>query len=137
MRRSPLVAAILSGSFALQLLLAGGGSTCVDPAHGSLAGHSDPGQPAMAGMDMSMDMSMSVSEHGPDSDQAPSTDQAPCDQPTAPSSCQVLAACASGFFTSALADYDVSDHLPAQRVTRPALTLSSRTVPPELPPPRA
>lgn len=133
MRRSPLVAAILSGSFALQLLLAGGGTTCVDPAHGSLTRHSDPGLPAMAGMDMSM----SMPNHGPDAKQTPSTDQAPCDQPTAPSNCQVLAACATSVVASAIVNLDTSNVTIAERITLPTLALSSRAIPPEPPPPRA
>ena len=133
MRRSPLVAAILSGSFALQLLLAGGGTTCVDPAHGWLTGHSDPGLPAMAGMDMSM----SMPNQGPDAKQTPSTDQAPCDQPTAPSNCQVLAACATSIVASAIVNLDTSGVSIAERITLPTLALSSRAIPPEPPPPRA
>lgn len=133
MRRSPLVAAILSGSFAFQLLLAGGGTTCVDHAHASLAGHSDPGPAAMAGMDMSM----SMGDHGRDADRTPSTDQAPCDQPTAPSNCQVLAACATSIVVSAIVDLKMSDVTITQRITRPTLALSSRAIPPEPPPPRA
>lgn len=133
MRRSPLVAAILSGSFAFQLLLAGGGTTCVDPTHGSPAGYSDPGLAAMAGMDMSM----SMPDHGPDAKQTPSTDQAPCDQPTAPSNCQVLAACATSVVASAIVNLDTSDVTIAERITLPTLALSSRAIPPEPPPPRA
>jgi hypothetical protein len=133
MRRSPLVAAILSGSFAFQLLLAGGGTTCVDPAHGSLAGDSDPGLPAMAGMDMSM----SMPDHGPDADYTPLTDPTPCDQPTAPSDCQVLAACATSIVVSAIVDLEMRDVTITERITRPTLALSSRAIPPEPPPPRA
>ena len=132
MRRSPLVAAILSGSFALQLLLAGGGTTCVDPAHGSPAGYSDPGLAAMAGMDMTM----SMPDQGPDAKHTPSTDQAPCDQPTAPSNCQVLAACATSIVASAIVNLDTSDVTIAERITLPTLALSSRAIPPEPPPPR-
>lgn len=133
MRRSPLVAAILSGSFAFQLLLAGGGTTCVDPAQGSLAEYPDPGLAAMAGMDMST----SMSDQGRDANHTRSTDQAPCDQPTAPSKCQVLAACATSIVVSAIVDLEMSDVTITERITRPTLALSSRAIPPEPPPPRA
>lgn len=133
MRRSPLVAAILSGSFAFQLVLAGGGTTCVDPGHGSLVGYSDPSLAAMAGMDMSM----SMGDQGGDANHAPSTDQAPCDQPTTPGKCQVLAACATSIVISAIVDLEMSDVTIAERIARPMLALSSRAIPPEPPPPRA
>ena len=133
MRRSPLVAAILSGSFAFQLLLAGGGTTCVDPGHGSVAGYPDASTPPMAGMDMSM----SMGDQGRDANHAPSTDQAPCDQPTAPGNCQVLAACATSIVVSAIVDLEMSDVTITERMTRPTLALSSRAIPPEPPPPRA
>ena len=133
MRRSPLVAAILSGSFAFQLVLAGSGTTCVDPAHGSLAGGSDPGLATMAGMDMST----SMGDQGGDVDHTPWTDQAPCDQPTAPGKCQVLAPCATSIVVSAIVDLEMSDVTISERITRPTLALSSRAISPELPPPRA
>lgn len=93
----------------------------------------------MAGMDMTMDMSMSMSGQGPiaDSEQMPAGHQGPCGQPTAPSDCQVLAACATGLFASAVADLELGDRIISGRVTRPQLSLSSRSIPPEPPPPRA
>lgn len=89
----------------------------------------------MAGMGTPMDMP----DHGAPAvpGEIPSDGGAPCDQPVTPGDCQVLAPCAGGVFVSAPPNVDSSARIDSRVVARPALALASRTIPPELPPPRA
>lgn len=135
MRRSPFVAALLSGSFALQLVLAGAGATCVDPDHS--AGHANEGAEAhsMTGMETATEMPDYGAPVLPG--EATQPGEAPCDQPVTPGDCQVLAPCAGGIFFSAGSDISASARVISRALPRPVLALSSTTIPPELPPPRA
>ena len=123
MTRSPLVAVLLSISFAFQLLLAGGGAACVDADHGAMHAAGSAGDQAMADMDMTMDMP---------------TDgrQAPCDQPATPGACQLMGPCSVSFIAISVAELDRRVVEPAGAIGALALAPLSRTVAPELPPPR-
>lgn len=107
---------------------------CIDPDHGSSHADAASGH-AMAGMGMPMDLPDHEAPVAPG--ESPSNGGAPCDQPVTPGDCQVLAPCAGGALANAPADIDGSARLGSHVLARPALTLSSRTIPPELPPPRA
>lgn len=137
MRRS-LVAMLLSASFAFQLLLAGAGSMCVMPSGGAntaavvmTGGTSDAGMPDMAMPGMPRNDGTPESSHG----HAPNG--APCDQPGTPAACPVMAPCAGGFIAIASPTGAVPAEVPVGVVVSAATAPSSRTVPPEPPPPRA
>ena len=126
MRRIRTFAAVASAALSFQLILAGSGFACVMPAmtHAEVGAATDAG---MAGMEM------------PASDQPTprSSDDAPCHLPWAPAGCQPMAPCAPAVMTSAMVTFDapapVVETVREQRTTAPP----TRTVPPELPPPRA
>lgn len=120
MTRSPIVAALLSLSLAFQLMLVGGGASCVDGDHASM--HSSATDvAAMSGMDMPM----------PEGD-----GHEPCDQSATPGACKVTAACSGGFIAVAAADLDRPVPAGTRAVGLIPTAPPSRTVPPELPPPR-
>lgn len=129
MRRSPLVAFVLSFSFALQLVLARDGTTCVMPGaeHDGMA-MAMAGQPAV---DMSaMDMPADVSPDG-------ARQESSCDHESAATACLVMAPCASGFLAIAAPVDDDAGALPERIAVATVVMPPSRTNPPELPPPRA
>ncbi len=123
MTRSPLTAALLSISLGFQLLLAGGGGACVDADHGAMHRAETADNPAMAGMDMNMPM--------PESENA-----APCDQPATPGACQLMGPCSLSFIAISLPELDRPTHGSLRAVGAIPLAPPSRTVAPELPPPR-
>lgn len=134
MFRSRLLAALLAASFAVQLLLAGVGSTCVR-ARDVVSSSADV---SMAGMDMSSDRRDATDMPAPSNDRAhPTRDDAPCGGTASSPACLVLSACATGFVsvasTDAVREYALSTAVAASNVDTPA----SRSVAPELPPPRA
>lgn len=140
MQRSPLVATLLSLALGLQLALAAVGVTCVMPsggtAHVSNAGMS---QMDMAGMDMAgMDMAgMPAGEDTAPSSHSHGPDGAPCDQPGTAEACQIMAPCAGAFVAVAPSRARASADIPAAVLAVSVATPSSRTIPPEIPPPRA
>jgi hypothetical protein len=128
MRPSPLVALLLSFSFALQLVLARDGTTCVMPGaehHGM-----EMATPAQTAVDMSaMDMSTHAS---PD---APPTESS-CNHESAATACLVMAPCAGGFLAIAAAVDDDAAAMPDRIAAATIVMPPSRSSPPELPPPR-
>lgn len=140
MQPSRLVATLLSLSLGFQLALAAAGVTCVMPssgaAHESSAATS---QMDMAGMDMSgMDMAgMPMGEGAAPSSHSHGPDGAPCDQPGTPEACQVMAPCAGAFVAVAPNRVRAPVDVPAGVLAVSVATPPSRTIPPELPPPRA
>ena len=140
MKSSPLVATLLSLSLGLQLALAAVGVTCVLPsggaAHVSSAGTS---QMDMAGMDMAgMDMANMPADDGSEpASHSHGPDGAPCDQPGTPEACQVMAPCAGAFVGVAPSRARALADVPAAVLAVSVATPASRTIPPELPPPRA
>jgi hypothetical protein len=132
MFRSRFLATLLAASFAVQLLLAGEGSTCVR----TRAVVSNGADVSMAGMDMSNDRRDATDAPAPSNDRT-HQDDAPCGGTASSPACLVLSACASGFVsvasTDAVRERGLSIAVPASNVDTPA----SRSVAPELPPPRA
>jgi hypothetical protein len=129
MRRSPLVALLLSFSFALQLVLARDGTTCVMPG----AEHHGMAMATVAApaVDMSaMDMPLDVSPDG-------GPQKSSCDHESAATACLVMAPCASGFLTISATVNDDAGALPERIAVATVVMPPSRTNPPELPPPRA
>lgn len=129
MRRSPRVALLLSLSFALQLVLARDGTTCVMPGaehHGM-----EVATAAETAVDMSaMDMSPAVSP-----DAAPR--EPSCNHESAATACLVMAPCASGFLAIGVTVNEDAGAVPERIAVATVVMPSSRTNPPELPPPRA
>ena len=140
MMRSPLVATLLSLSLGLQLALAAVGVTCVMPSggetHSASAGIAEM---EMAGMDMAgMDMAgMLAGEGTAPASHSHGPDGAPCDQPGTPEACQVMAPCAGAFVAVAPSRARALADVPTAVLAVSVATPPSRTIPPELPPPRA
>jgi hypothetical protein len=129
MKRSRLVALLLSLSFTLQLALARDGTTCVmpgDETHASAM--SMAGQPAvdMSSMDMSLDVLPGAAPR-----------ESSCDHEATATACLVMAPCASGFVAVAATFDDDAAGLPERVVPATIVMPPSPTIPPELPPPRA
>ena len=128
MRRTRIVALLLSFSFALQLVLARDGTTCVMPG----AKHAGMEMPtvAQAPIDMSaMDMSSVASP-----DAAPQ--ESSCNHESATTACLVMAPCASGFLAIAATVNEDAGALPERIAVTTVVMPPSLTTPPELPPPR-
>ena len=133
--RSRILAVFLSASFAVQLVLAGVGTTCVR--EGSDRGASAAG--SMAGMDMPGAGRATAGESRYASADAglPARSDAPCNQTDYRSICQILSACATGFVTVAQSEVAVELELAVAVPALQAEAPTSRSVAPELPPPRA
>lgn len=133
MKRSSLVATLLSCSFTLQLMLAGTGTTCVMPGGGA-----DTMAPsANAGMDMAGMTNMPAGEHAPTPSDERVPMQAPCDQPSSPGTCQVMAPCSGGFVVIAFGNADKAADPPSGVVSAIIIMPPSPDIQPKLPPPRA
>lgn len=140
MKRSPLIATLLSLALGLQLALAAVGVTCVMPSGGTAhVLNAVTSQMDMRGMDMSgMDMAgMPAGEGTAPSSHSHGPDGAPCDQPGTREACQVMAPCAGAFVAVAPSRARASADIPAAVLAVSVATPRSRTIPPELPPPRA
>ena len=125
MTRSPLVAALLSLSLAFQLLLASGGPACIDADHGAMHPADSGAGEGMAGMDMATDTPMPGGDN-----------EAPCDQPATPGACQLMGPCSISFIAIAVVELDRPALVSPRAVGTIALAPHSRTIAPELPPPR-
>jgi hypothetical protein len=130
-----LVATLLSGSFALQLLLAGVGSACVMP-RGAAHAPASPAAEAQAGM-AGMDMSGAPAADHATTQAQDHGDGVPCDQPGTSRMCQVMASCAGGFVVGESNEQRVAVVVPSAVESSIVTAPSSRTIAPELPPPRA
>ena len=125
-----LAATLVFTSFAFQMLVAEG-VACV-----TTVGAGEARMLAMPEMDMSgSDMTGPPASHH--ASQESEAHHPPCDQPTAPSSCQLMAPCAASFIVGAAADGATEWHVAEGVAPTRALEPSSRTDPPEFPPPRA
>jgi hypothetical protein len=139
MPRTRIFAAVLAFTLSLQLGLAGRGDTCV----GRSAGVEPMGmamqESAMRDVDVSGQPLQASDRHRSASPTARqhSSSGVPCDRSPASTTCQLFASCAAGFVT-ARASAPIARQ---DRPERPRMTdvppLSSRTIAPELPPPRA
>lgn len=127
MRRIRAFAAVATAGLFFQVILAGSGFTCVMP----VAAHADKGA-AVADRDMA-GMQMPVSDQS-----APnSSDDTPCHLPWAPAGCQPMAPCTPAVMISAMVTFDASARVVEAVREQYAVAPPTRTVPPELPPPRA
>lgn len=134
MYRFRLLAPLLVVSFAVQLLLAGIGASCV----GASVGGSTAAADAMVGMDMSGTGDARSTPASPTSrdHERPADDQS-CNRPANPVLCQVLSVCASGAVTVAALTAEPDDAPHAVQLALDVATPPSRSIAPELPPPRA
>lgn len=139
MKRSSLVATLTVCSLGLQLALAAGGVTCVVPtgtAHVSDAGEllMDMADMGMAGMDMT---GMPTGDDTAPVSRPSDPDGASCDQPGTSEACLVIAPCAGAFVAVAPNGVRALVDVPAAVLAVSVTTPASRTIQPELPPPRA
>jgi hypothetical protein len=127
MRRSRRLPALAALVLMLQLILLGSGLACAIPGMGDHTANA-----GMAQMDMDSGSSMpSAPQHAPDHDGSP------CSLPWAPAGCHSMAPCAPAAVASqtvALLPAPLVEHEMARLVI---LAPPSRSIPPELPPPRA
>jgi hypothetical protein len=128
MRRSQLVALLLFFSFALQLVLARDGTTCVMP------GAEHRGMEMMTLAQPAVDMSAMGMSTDVAQDEAPQ--ESSCDHEAAATACLVMAPCAGGFLAVA-ATVDDAGALPERIAVATIVMPPSLTTPPEPPPPRA
>ena len=125
-----LVATLVFTAFAFQMLVAEG-VACV-----TTVGAGEGQMLAMPEMDMSgFDMANPPASHH--SSQGTEAHHPPCDQPTVPTSCQLMAPCAVSFIVVPAGGDATEWQVSARVVPTRALEPSSRTDPPEFPPPRA
>ena len=136
MHHRRFLAVLIALTLALQLALAGRGATCVTSSGDDERMAMTRGESDMSGMDMSG----GTPEPSAATPQSPAQDHetgdAPCDRSPAAKNCQPFASCAAGIMvadaSAGAANPDISS---APRVADfPALV--SRTIAPELPPPR-
>lgn len=127
-RRSSILATLLSGVMALQLLLGGGGMLCAMSQRDSMAG-------MQMGMRMASRTATVSAQHvtatGTSADQPCGGDQG------VPPRCASMAACAPSAFLSAVPVAPCALRVPSVVIAAPTVALFSHTSAPELPPPRA
>jgi len=138
MHRHRPFAILLAFALSFQLLLAGKGETCVgQPISGDRMDMASSGS-AMSDMGMS---NGSADQGFREEGSAPTKDRrsgdAPCDRSPASTSCQLFASCAAGFVATQSSDELQRQERPATPRLTSVASLSSRTIAPELPPPRA
>jgi hypothetical protein len=136
MHRRRFLAVLVTLTLALQLALAGSGTACVASSGDGERMAMTESEPRMSGMDMSS----GTHEAGDAKSQSPAQDHetgdAPCDRSPASTTCQPFASCAAGVMVAdASAVLGSEDASTTPRVIH-ALALLSRTIAPELPPPR-
>ena len=135
-----IFAVLLAFTLSLQLVLAGKGETCVGQVLGG--GRTGMAMSASAMRDMGMDVPQSPGASAVDGDHGSTpaglqSSSAPCDRSPATTTCQLFASCAAGFIAATADEAIIQRDAPAgPRVTTLA-SLSSRSIAPELPPPRA
>jgi hypothetical protein len=135
-----IFAALLAFALSLRLALAGEGETCVGQAVGGERAGMTTSASAMREMGMDVEQSAAAPivdrEHGSTpSDRQPS--RIPCDRAPATTTCQLFASCAAGFVVVAVANATIEHDTPASPRVTTIASLSSRSIAPELPPPRA
>jgi hypothetical protein len=125
-KRIRVFAAIAFAGLFLQLILAGSGFACVIPT----ASHGGDGAMASGATMVGMEM--------PASDQSipASPDETPCHLPWAPAGCQPMAPCSPAVMTSPAVTFDSPPSVVEGVSRHTVIAPPTRTVPPELPPPR-
>ena len=136
-----IFAVLLAFALSFQLVLAGKGETCIGQVLGGELAATTMSASAMRamGMDVPKGPGASVVDRDHGSKSAPNQQPGgtPCDRSPATTTCQLFASCAASFVVAAageaITQYDAPE---SPRVTTIA-SLSSRSIAPELPPPRA
>ena len=136
--RNRVLAFFVFVALSLQLGLAGAGVTCLAPSGAAAASQAGDEMVAMSGMGMTGPSERTV-KTGMDApapgEQGPGS--IPCERVPVSTSCQLFASCAAGFVVAdSRAAYTVQVTSSSLRVIE-LITPPSRTVAPELPPPRA
>lgn len=133
LRITTLLTALIA--FVLQLSLAGGGVGCRMEAHASVDGGMQMAGMHMAGMDAD---GLAHPTDAPAPGTSTSEEEAPCDHGPTSAACQSMASCASAVAMvlpiDVLAEHGITVASVLPAVVRAPM---SRSIPPELPPPRA
>jgi hypothetical protein len=128
-------AVLLTSALSLQLALAGNGETCVGGSLGDRRTGVTMSESAMREMGLPGSVAQEASR---DEGSAPARNQQPpCDRSPAGISCQLFASCAAGFVIAETSEAIGHQARAARARLTDSASLSSRTIVPELPPPRA
>ena len=136
-----IFAVLLAFALSFQLVLAGKGETCVGQVLGGQ--RTAVTMSASAMRDMGMDVRQSPGAAAVDGDHGstPAPNQqssgAPCDRSPATTTCQLFASCAAGFVAATAGEAVIQRDAPASPRVTTLASPSSRSIAPELPPPRA
>lgn len=138
MIRNRLVGILVSFAFSLQLVLAGTGVTCLAPSSTAANARAGDEMAGMSGMDIrgasKYQTNTGKTASAPDERD---TGRNPCERTPASTNCQLFASCAAGFVAADTRSNDAAHIAPSTVRVIEWLTPSSRTIAPELPPPRA
>ncbi|MEO6526345.1 MAG: hypothetical protein ABIP93_06945 [Gemmatimonadaceae bacterium] len=138
MMQHRIFAVLLACTLSLQLVLAGVGVTCLAPSGADAGSRAADGMAGMSGMEMSDPAGQGVATG--DAASAPQKQRSssiPCERAPASANCQLFASCAAGFVVADPAIGVAPQPSPSTVRVIELLTPTSRTIVPELPPPRA
>jgi len=131
-------AVILSFALSLQLALAGAGVTCVGPSGADSVAPTRGIASGMSDMDMTGPMEQHVGTRPESSAQrTPASKGVPCERSQASANCQLFASCAAGFVAAGTYAEDAVQSTSSDVGVIALLAPATRTIVPELPPPRA
>ena len=137
MIRSRLFAVLVSFTLSLQLVLAGAGVTCLAPSGAETSSRAVDDVVGMSGMNMTDAAGRASASKNDSAPEERGSGSIPCERAPAWTNCQLFASCAAGFVAADTRANDAAQvALSTLRVIE-LLAPSSRTVAPELPPPRA
>ena len=137
MIRNRLLAVLVSFALSLQLVLAGAGVTCLAPSGAAASSRVGDGMAGMRGMDMTDSGGRASASKNTSAPEERGSSRNPCERAPASTNCQLFASCAAGFVAADTRTNDAARVAPSTLRVIELLTPSSRTVAPELPPPRA
>ena len=136
MHHRRFLAVLIALTLALQLALAGRGATCVGSSGDDEQMAMTQGEPDMSGMEMSggTHEPSATTRESPARDHE--TSDAPCDRSPATTNCQPFASCAAGIMVADASAVDDNRQVSSTPRVNDSPALVSRTIAPELPPPR-
>ena len=138
MIRNRLFAVLVSFALSLQLMLAGAGVTCLAPSGAAASARVGDDMAGMSGMDMTGSAGTVASASKNNSAQEKrGSGSAPCERAPVSTNCQLFASCAASFVAADTRTNDLEQIAPSNVRVIELLAPSSRTIAPELPPPRA
>lgn len=137
MIRNRLFAVLVSFALSLQLVLAGAGVTCLAPSGAQASSRAGDDMAGMSGIDMTSSAGTSSASKNNSAPEERGSGSIPCERAPASTNCQLFASCAAGFVAADTRTNDAARVAPSTLRVIELLTPSSRTVAPELPPPRA